>query len=187
MRGEWHHQDCNRYHSWLYCLSQRELTTIHGQHNSERILEYGRDDEIPHKDHDSVTTRSSYILTMLPRPQACTEPSEEVSIGLWFLQWEKSPKWMSISPQRCGLPLGSLHSSFTPQGLQGNLQGSTTRNLRWRRGVGAQNDQRSDPGRLRSYLQHPCSSPNQHFCLSAEPRQWCRLTRELSRVLVCLI
>lgn len=82
--------------------------------------------------------------------------------------------------------LGAL-TEVSPQGLQGNLQDSTTGNLivieKW---GGASNNQHADLSRLPWYLQSPSSSPNEQLCASAEPSWWHSVTRELSGVQACL-
>lgn len=155
-RGEWYHQDCNKGHSWLYFLSQRELTTIYGQDNTERILQHERDDEIPHCTTETNTdciTKAEQLRTH----RVASPPGQHSIIprnihNLMVPTVEKEPSMDVHLLQHCGLPLGSLHSCLTPQACRGICRAQPLGIwMWWRRGVEVQNVQHSDPSRLSSY------------------------------------
>lgn len=105
----------------------------------------------------------------------------------YFFQWERKPRVDVELPQYCGLLLRSLHSTHIPQGMAREC----LRLSHWESDGDnvqreAHNSQHLDLDRLSSYLQHPSRSPNQWLCSSVEPRWWCSLTSEHSRVWFCL-
>lgn len=104
-----------------------------------------------HKDQDSLPL-SQYIITQRGLPWAFSDIQ---------------------TPEYCGSLPGNAYLGFTPQGLQGNLQDSTTGNLIvTEKGGGASNNQHADLSRLHWYLQSLSSSPNEQLCASAEPSWW---------------
>lgn len=98
--------------------------------------------------------RSRHIFTTLPLPQASAGPWIEVfpepsvpPMG------KKDPRRDKQFPQCCGSLCRSHYSHPTPQGLQGNLQATTTRNLTMTEMQrGACNNQHMNLGRLSFYL-----------------------------------
>ena len=119
-----------------------------------------------------------------PSPRPAQHHMERSPLSLWFLQWEKRTQgdnqhWGHF----VGAPTLILHRRDYKES-SGSISGNLT--VMEKRG-GACNKQHRDLGRLSSHLQCPSSDPNQWLCSSAEPNPGHTLTRELGRMLICLI
>lgn len=117
--------------------SQEELTVIQKQHTTERPLEHGGEAKSP---SCTIETKPDCLQGVRGAPKCWphpTPPSGQHSTrerGLPWASWSSNGKedpgrTTSPSPQHGGLLCGRPYSDLAPQGLHGNLRGSTTGNL----------------------------------------------------------
>lgn len=188
----WHHQDGDISCYWLCSPSpEQQLTTIHGQDNTERILELRSEAEAPPAPQRPRWTtlkgkRKSYMPTTMPLPQAgtapCWEALPEPMFPPIFTKWEERAQGWHPGPQPSGSLCGSPYYGFTPCVLQRNLQGSITGSLIEMEKEGrASNNQHLDLCGLNSHLWSLSSSPNQWLCLSANEVNGTVWPRNLAR------
>lgn len=105
---EWHHQDGDISCYWLCSPSpEQQLTTIHGQDNTERILELRSEAEAPPAPQRPRWTtlkgkRKSYMPTTMPLPQAgtapCWEALPEPMFPPIFTKWEERAQGWHPAP-----------------------------------------------------------------------------------------
>lgn len=120
--------------------------------------------------------RSGSMSATLPLPQPSTAPFRDI-----FLEppvppmVEENLGWDNQIPHHGGSIWGSSCSDPSPLELQGNLWGSTTRDLTMSEKEGACENKHRNLGRQSSYLQ--CPNPHPWLCSSVESSQGPTLTR----------
>ena len=82
-----------------------DKTTLKESYNMKEMMKYPTAPQRPIQ--TALQNQNSYVLIVLPHLQASIASYQEISIILWFLQWKKSPAWMSISSNIVGCLLGA--------------------------------------------------------------------------------
>ena len=173
-------------HTWSWFCSPtggKQLTTIHGQDTTKKILECRGETEA----HPSCITETKTDCIRRVRG-ATTRWLHHPSLGwpapltLWFFpggrraQDECPPKLWVISweLQFWSHPTEVTWGTFGawPVGIW----------LSWRRKEGFATRQHSGLDRLTPYIQHSRRRPNQQLCSSKEPRWWCSHSCELGGI-----